>query len=54
MKCFQIRRLIKADPIEKIAKIEVNLLNIAPAKIHIVDFKKLATYKRQFQEDRKK
>lgn len=54
MKCFQIRRLIKAEPIEKITKMDVNLLNIAPAKIHIVDFKKLETYKIKFQEDRKK
>ena len=43
MKFLEIRLLMKVKPIEKISR--VNVTNISPVKIHIVDFKKLQFYK---------
>ena len=51
MKCLQIQLLIKAKPIEKISKVIVT--NIAPVKIHFVDFKKLEIYKQKLEKERK-
>ncbi len=48
MKFLQLR-LVKH--IEKISK--VNLTNISPVKIHIVDFKKLQIYKQKMEKERK-